>query len=179
MIGDYKYERGEMTDDHLLLKVERGWRTPNGETKCGTGSMKQNARQITNHLLNIIETYDIKSISDAGAGDLNWIQRIDWNIDYQGYDLYPRHKDVVKCDVTKKILRKSDLILCRHVLNHLSIDYVENAIYNFQQSGSKYLLITNCNNQERYWSENNFDLNLELLETRKDCQHWILQLYKL
>jgi hypothetical protein len=98
---------------------------------------------------------------------------------YQGYDLFPRHEAVKQFDITKEILEKSDLILCRHVLNHLSIDFSTCAINNFKASGSKYLLITNCNNQRNYWDTFDFKVDGELIETLKDCQHWDLELYKL
>ena len=178
MIGDYKYERGEMTDDHLLEKVTKGWVTRDNETECGSGSQKKNTKLVTKILHHIVKKYDIVTLSDAGAGDLNWIPD-NLNVLYQGYDLYPRHEAVVQFDITKEILEKSDLILCRHVLNHLSIDFSTCAINNFKASGSKYLLITNCNNQRNYWDTFDFKVDGELIETLKDCQHWDLELYKL
>ena len=148
MIGDYKYERGEMTDDHLLRKVTKGWVTRDNETECGSGSQKKNTKLVTKILHHIVKKYDIVTLSDAGAGDLNWIPD-NLNVLYQGYDLFPRHEAVKQFDITKEILEKSDLILCRHVLNHLSIDFSTCAINNFKASGLK------------------------------DCQHWDLELYKL
>tara|TARA_Y100000004_G_C8954234_1_gene430029 strand:- start:1695 stop:2195 length:501 start_codon:yes stop_codon:yes gene_type:complete len=166
-----------MNDKELMEKVVKGWRS--NETPCGAGSELENTKNVRKSLWLIIKKYKIKTVVDAGAGDLNWIKHMKWNVEYQGYDLYPRHESVIQFDLTKEILPKSDLILCRHVLNHLSPDYAQKCIDNFSKSGSKYLAVTNCDKQREMWQIT----GLELIETWLDFDHkrnnWCLEFYKL
>ena len=129
----------------------------------------------------MIKKYGITTISDVGAGDLNWIKRVDLKCNYKGYDLYPRHKDVIQFDATKDTVPQSDLILCRHVLNHLSIQYSERCLLNFQKSKSKYLLITNFDKQKDYWKQYNLKIETygyKKIKTYDECQTWDLELYE-
>lgn len=179
--ADYKHAHGydRMNDEQLHTKVKKGWRS--NETPCGSGSELKNAQLVIKLLPVLIKEYSIKSISDVGAGDLNWINHVQLNCSYQGYDLFPRHEDVLKFDATKEVPPQSDLILCRHVLNHLSIQYSEYVLSNFKRSKSKYLLMTNCENQKDYW--NQYGLNMETygfkkINTYDECQKWDLELYE-
>jgi hypothetical protein len=166
-----------MTDEELMQKVKKGWRSQ--ETPCGAGSEVRHTINVRESLLKIVEKYNIQTVVDAGAGDLNWMKYMDWDVDYKGYDLYPRHDSVKQFDLTKEILPESDLILCRHVINHLSIEYAQRCINNFQKSNSKYLAVTNCDRQRNWWQIE----GLELLETLLDFDHkrnnWCLEIYKL
>jgi len=168
------YDR--MTDEELLEKVKRGWQS--AETPCGSGSTIEATELIRSALPEIAKRYSIRTVSDAGAGDLHWIRSVAWSVDYQGFDLYPRHPDVAQFDITKQVLPRSDLILCRHVLNHLSIQYAERALANFRASRSTYLLMTNCDNQRRYWSQYGLSIGGPI-EKWKDTQHWDLEMYRL
>ena len=170
---EYAHGYDLMTDAELLVKVKKGWVCK--ETPCGAGSTIDNSIYVRSALQSIFSRYDIGSVVDAGAGDLNWARLVDWD-DYQGFDLYPRHEDVKQLDITKEVLPKSDLILCRHVLNHLSIEYAQRALDRFKQSGSKYLLMTMCDNQRGYWDHYGLKTS-DPVETFTDCQHWRLELY--
>jgi len=165
-----------MSDSDLLQKVTKGWKC--AETPCGTGSTIAQTTFIRASLPWIADEYGIQSVADAGAGDLHWIGLVDWDVEYRPYDLYPRHADVTRLDITKEVLPKSDLILCRHVLNHLSIQYSELAIALFRKSGSKYLLMTNCDNQLNYWQQYGLSVGEPIL-TLNDTRHWRLELYEL
>ena len=168
------YDR--MSDAELLSKVKKGWKSD--ETPCGSGSTIESTRLIRSYLPKIAEKYGIQTVVDAGAGDLHWIRGVLWDVDYQGFDLLPRHTDVIQFDITKDVLPKADMILCRHVLNHLSIQFSERAIENFRTSGSRYLLMTNCKNQRDYWKQYALAVG-DVIETWKDAQHWDLELYAL
>ncbi len=109
---------------------------------CGRGSLFENTAKTRNILNEIVKKYEIKSVADAGAGDLSWISATDWNVEYTPYDIRKWHPDIVLCDITMDILPKTDLILCRHVLNHLDNDLAKEARDRFDESGSKYLLLT-------------------------------------
>jgi len=160
-----------------MEKVVKGWRST--ETPCGAGSELRNTTNVRSSLLEIVKKYKVKTVVDAGAGDLNWMKHMEWDVQYQGYDLYPRHESVIQFDLTKETLPKSDLILCRHVLNHLSPDYAQKCIDNFSKSESKYLAVTNCNRQREMWQIT----GLEQIDTFLDFDHrrnnWELEIYKL
>ena len=160
-----------------MEKVVKGWRST--ETPCGAGSELRNTTNVRSSLLEIVKKYKVKTVVDAGAGDLNWMKHMEWDVQYQGYDLYPRHESVIQFDLTKETLPKSDLILCRHVLNHLSPDYAQKCIDNFSKSESKYLAVTNCDRQRKMWQIT----GLEQIDTFLDFDHrrnnWELEIYKL
>jgi len=166
-----------MNDRELIEKVVKGWRST--ETPCGAGSELRNTTNVRSSLLEIVKKYKVKTVVDAGAGDLNWMKHMEWDVQYQGYDLYPRHESVIQFDLTKETLPKSDLILCRHVLNHLSPDYAQKCIDNFSKSESKYLAVTNCDRQREMWQIT----GLEQIDTFLDFDHrrnnWELEIYKL
>lgn len=174
---DYTHAYDNLTDKELMAKVRKGWLCD--ETPCGTGSMVANTGRIQSLLPALCWFANVRSIVDAGAGDLNWIRHINFgDVEYQGFDLYPRHEAVKQADITRQILPKADLILCRHVLNHLSIEMSARALGRFRQSRSKYLLMTMCDNQRDYWDYYSFNPG-EPIATFKDCQHWRLELYEL
>lgn len=167
------YDR--LTDAELLQKVARGWRCD--ETPCGTGSTVANSAHVRALLPVLCWWYQIESVVDAGAGDLNWSRLVPWK-KYQGYDLFPRHPSVKRFDITKEVLPKADLIICRHVLNHLSIEMSERALANFRDSGSRYLLMTMCDQQADYWRQYGLQIRRPIARF-DDCQHWKLELHEL
>lgn len=165
-----------LNDEALMVKIKRGWQST--ETSCGSGSTIANSVYIRSLLPRLVDDYSIQSVADAGAGDLHWMPLVKWDVAYYPFDIYPRHPDVAKLDITKELLPRVDLILCRHVLNHLSIRMSKDAVENFRLSGSKYLLMTNCNKQRQYW--NQFELHIgEPIEMFDETQHWTLELYEL
>ena len=175
----HAHEYDKMTDESLMEKVKKGWKS--SETPCGSGSELKNAQYIIKLLPSLIDELNIKSISDIGAGDLSWMKQIQLNCNYKGYDLLPRHKDVIQFDATKEVVPQSDLILCRHVLNHLSIQYSERCLLNFQKSKSKYLLMTNFDKQKDYWKQYNLKMetyDYKKIKTYEECDKWELELYE-
>jgi hypothetical protein len=176
MSTDYKYGLDGMSFEVMLEKMTRGWMS--SETPCGSGSEIRNTQNIRSLLPEICRDYGIRSVNDAGAGDMRWIRLVGWAVDYRPFDLVPRRPEVTRLDITSEVMPKADLILCRHVLNHLSIRLAQKAIENFKASGSTYLLMTNNNNQRRYWSE--FDFNVgSPLASWHDTQSWDVELYEL
>jgi hypothetical protein len=90
---------------------------------------------------------------DLPCGDWNWMKEIDLsNIEYYGFDIveklikqnkqkYSNINFKVKNGI-KDDLPQVDLIMCRDLLQHLSIKEICNLLNNFIKSNSKYLLIT-------------------------------------
>lgn len=131
-----------LSDDEMMQRMQSGWRGGLSEgTICGQGSLLQNTAIIRSWLPDVCKRYEITSVCDAGAGDLHWIPRIDWDVDYKPFDLIPRSSEVGKIDITRRKLPNCDAILCRMVLNHLDDKRVDMAIKKFRKSG-KYLIAT-------------------------------------
>lgn len=126
------------------------------ESKSGPGSQLKNTKNIRKELPEIWKKYNIKSVLDVPCGDYNWMKTVKKEgIKYIGGDIVPKviaennkkYKDdntqFYKLDITKDKLPKSDMIICRDCLQHLSDENIKKAIENFKNSGSTYLLVTN------------------------------------
>ena len=123
-------------------KYVRGWTGGLPETECGYGSRVGVTKDQRKWLPEMAKKYGIKSVADIGAGDLNWIHLMDWDVDYTAYDLVPRHSSVIEFDLTSQIAPRVDCLLCLWVLNHMPYDASQAAIRNLKMSGSKYLIMT-------------------------------------
>ena len=179
---DYQYGYDGMTAERMLEKMQQGWRPrgPKDETRCGLGSTIEHAHLVMQLLPILATDEELRVINDAGAGDLNWMQHVDWpeGTVYRAFDLVPRHEEVRQFDITQQVLPEADLIICRHVLNHLSPKLALDALTNFRESGSKYLLMTNCVNQQVYWAT--YDLEIaKPINSWRDATKWWLELHDL
>jgi len=124
-------------------EFKRGWSSGLPETPCGFGSKLSETKKQREWIPGILKKYRIKSIADIGAGDLNWIRRMDMgNVTYLPFDLVPRHPSVTQFDLVKQVPPKVDMIMCLWVLNHLPADDCLKAIANIKASGAKYLMMT-------------------------------------
>ena len=117
------------------------WLSGLPETPCGRGSTLASTESVREALPELVQKYGIRTVVDAGAGDLNWVQRVNWDVEYYPFDLIPRHPKVQQADITRDVLPVCDLILCRHVLNHLQRFDVQQALKHFRDAGT-YLLAT-------------------------------------
>lgn len=149
------------TDEAIHERMTKGWGggLPRG-TPCGAGSTLERTADVRARLPELVQEYGIRSVCDAGAGDLHWIEHVPWTVEYRAFDLVPRHPRVAEIDITREWLPVCDLILCRMVLVHLDPERVQRALALFRQSG-KYLLAT------QHRGENRFHPN-------KDYQEWNL-----
>ena len=126
-----------------IEKYTKGWGSGLPETKCGSGSTLGKTKIQRRFIEDTIKKYDIKTIADIGAGDLNWIKKTDLQgASYQAYDLIPRNENVIEFNIIEEIAPKADLLLCFWVLNHLPIESSRKAIANLLNSGSRYLMMT-------------------------------------
>lgn len=153
-----------ISDEELLRMMQRGWRGGKGEkTDCGRSSMMEYTKNIRAWLPMVCTDYGIATVNDAGAGDLHWMQHMHWNVDYNAYDLVPRHSYVKQWNILEQPLPPSDAILCRMVLNHFDKGRVAVAIENFRLS-AKYLIAT-------HFVGDNINCNREF--TRLDLTQWL------
>jgi len=126
-----------------ISKYQKGWIGGLPETPCGSGSKLSNTIAQRKWIGKLIKTYKIKTIADIGAGDLNWIKKIDLKgIEYTPYDLVPRQPDVKKFDCIQQVPPKVDMLMYLWVLNHFPYDHCKKALENIFKSGAKYLLMT-------------------------------------
>jgi len=142
-------------NDNNIEKYQKAWQSGLPETPCGSGSKMENTKQQREWIPEIIKNFNIKTISDIGAGDLNWISTIGLpdDVTYTPYDLVPRHPKVVEFDLLANVPPKSDLIICLWLLNHLPREQQEIAMENIKSSGSRYLMITNTPKWNQYYIE--------------------------
>ncbi len=120
-----------------------GWVGGLPETKCGYGSRLDQTVEQRAWLKTIFAKYEIKSIADIGAGDLNWIKTMDLSgIEYQAFDLVIRDDSVTRFDLIQEVPPKVDCIMCLWVLNHMDFDQCRIALKNLHSAGAKYLIIT-------------------------------------
>lgn len=149
------------------------------ESKSGPGSEKIQTEQIRKELPILIKKFCIKTILDAPCGDFNWMNLLgikNYINQYIGIDIVEKliesnnrlYKDnkisFMYSNLVLDKLVKSDLILCRDCLVHLSLKDALLAIKNFKNSNSKYLLLTNYSNidfnkdtYDGHWRALNFE----------------------
>lgn len=128
-----------------------------GESPSGQGSYLDATRSLRVALPTLLDRYEIRSMVDAGCGDFNWMKVMDPGslLDtYYGVDIVPSliaenqalySRSNVKflvMDLVTTIPPKTDLIFCRHLLQHLPFSDCEAMLSNFRASGAKYLLAT-------------------------------------
>jgi hypothetical protein len=130
----------------MYERMKDGWRAgiPDG-TICGNGSTMAHTANIRKWLPKIIKQYDIKTLCDAGAGDMHWIKKTELGCTYKPFDLIPRDESIKQIDITAK--PKCDAILCRMVLNHLDEERILMALAQFRKA-APYLIATQFNGED-------------------------------
>jgi hypothetical protein len=121
----------------------------------GPGSTLQWSANARAALADVIHDFGITSLLDAPCGDRTWIVAVDLSgVRYTGVDIVPelieQHR-ASNCgndlqfevlDVVTTVPPEHNLILCRHLLNHLCPGDVMSALANFSASGARWLLTT-------------------------------------
>lgn len=130
-----------ITDKEKFIK---GWEGGLPETPCGSGSTLSFTKPQRDWIPKIVEKYNIKSIIDVGAGDLNWwpLMKLPEDVRVEHVDLVPRHKDVWQLDLVNEVPPKFDLIVVLWVINHLPYEHALSALRNIKASGCRYLMTT-------------------------------------
>lgn len=137
--------------DPRLDVFASGWPGQAIDTVCGWGSSEPHTQLVRKGFLNIVATYGLSKVADAGCGDLAWISMVDLTgIDYTGYDVHERttwpelrshgYRLEIR-DVTTTPLPRCDLVICRDVFIHLPNDMIAAALAGFRKS-ARYLLTT-------------------------------------
>jgi len=140
--------------DHQAGKWEEHYAQDfDGETLSGDGSSWENTKEIRQALPLIFIRRKIHTFTDIPCGDWNWMRHVDLSgVDYLGCDVvpeviqsnrecFPEHSFQVLNLVTE-VPRRSDLILCRDLLFHLSNKWILQALANIRASQSEWLMST-------------------------------------
>lgn len=124
------------------------------ESRSGPGSRLDRTEKIREALPELAIQYHISTVLDIPCGDFNWMQLVDWNVDYTGADIVPElinqnqnlygktDRRFLTLDILKDPLPKVDLVICRDCLVHFSYQDIFRAIKNLKASGATYLLTT-------------------------------------
>lgn len=132
-------------------------------SRSGRGSDLDQTKRIQDELPKLLRKYGVESLTDLPCGDQNWISKVDLDgFNYVGADivaslieenneLYSReNRTYIELDITREIPPRSDLILCRDLLVHLSTKEIHKALRNIKLSGSTYLLTTTFTGNRNY-----------------------------
>ena len=144
---------GERVFDDIYERAQWG-RNRKGLGTSGSGSTLNATLLYRVFLQCLLKANAIRSVVDAGCGDWEFSQTVDWSgIDYKGYDVVERvivqntqrfaaaniqffHGSVVELD-----LPAADLIICKHVLQHLPTRDVQQVLAKLKKY--KHILLTN------------------------------------
>lgn len=128
------------------------------ESISGPGSTERATRATREWLRRIITCESIRTIADIPCGDHNWLRHVDLTpeTEYTGYDIVDSVLDKARENAPKRRFRRLnaitdiparyDLIICRDLLVHLTLQNGQNVLENFKKSGSLYLAVTNFPN---------------------------------
>lgn len=129
-------------------------RNDEGVGFSGGGSLIINTRQYITRLTQFMKEHAITSVVDAGCGDWEFSRYIDWTgIDYIGYDVVNHiiqknqqrfgapNIQFVHANFVTEDLPEADLLLCKHVLQHLPNRDIITFLKQIKKF--KYCLITN------------------------------------
>ncbi len=163
-----------MFDLNVIKNFEKiysnnSWNMGQNESKSGLGSTKLWTKHFSDALINLIKEKNIKNILDCSCGDWNWMKEISNNfvkyvgidcvqsvIDYNNKNYSNNNIEFICVDMNtymNSITQKFDLVIIRHTLEHLPLQYAIDAV-SISKNISKYSFITS-------YSENiiNKDLN--------------------
>jgi SAM-dependent methyltransferase len=115
-----------------VYKTGRWGRNAAGEGFSGAGSSEKATALYREFLTQFMKEHGVTSVVDAGCGDWTFSQLVDWTgIDYKGYDIVGSviEQDKQKfakpniqffqADIIEADLPPADLLISKHVLQHL------------------------------------------------------------
>jgi hypothetical protein len=149
-----------MSTNEVFTGIYKSNHWKSSESISGTGSEIKQTESLINDLDKLLTDMNIVSVLDLPCGDFKWMQKVDLSkIDYVGADIVEeliknnikqyKERENLKFIVLNLItdpLPKSDMIIVRDCLVHLSYEDINSAIKNIKSSGSKYLLTTTFTN---------------------------------
>lgn len=160
---DNKIKSISSTEERFNL-IYRSNHWNNLESISGNGSTYVYTEKLRSELPNLFSDFNIKNILDAPCGDFNWMKEVIRSVDinYTGGDivkplvmrLNKKYKDsktsFIHIDLIKDKIPRTDLMICRDCLFHLSIKDIDKVIDNFIESKTTYLLTTTHVNNNNF-----------------------------
>lgn len=175
--------------------VTNKWR--GNESISGPGSSTDQTRVIIRELPLLLRDLDAQTLLDIPCGDFNWMRNVPLeNISYIGADIVEQiikqnnekygNKNISfrKLDLIRDELPRTDVILCRDGIVHLSFDDAFEALRNICRSRSKYLVTTTFTQRSTntdiitgQWRTLNlqvrpFELSSPLNVINEECTEW-------
>jgi len=150
---DFNHKKINPTTRDIFTKIYMNYGWGSSESRSGPGSTLEQTENIRSEIKKLIAKYNIKSITDFGCGDLNWIHLLFDEIEqYTGCDIvqesiqtnsrkFPKYQ--FKClDLAKDEIPQSDLLIVREVIGHQPLETGVEILENIRKSKCKYLLST-------------------------------------
>ncbi|MPZ13435.1 MAG: methyltransferase domain-containing protein [Chloroflexi bacterium] len=139
------------------------------ESVSGHGSELSETVDVRQAVARVLDRYRVRSVVDAGCGDLNWQRHVPGLLDrtrYLGLDVVTelitrnrqRHGNqrvrFAHADITRDPIPPADLVICRDCMVHLTNAQILRALQHVVASGSAHLLATTYSaepvNQDRF-----------------------------
>lgn len=147
--------RGRADHRAVFEAIHRSQAWGDGESASGPGSTRERAASFVPDLLDLIRDLEVRVLVDAPCGDFNWMAPVADAVErYVGVDVVraligvnaERHAGSNRvfqvADLTRDVLPRGDLVLCRDCLVHFSLADIRRAIGRLRASGAEYLLTT-------------------------------------
>jgi hypothetical protein len=146
-----------MSNKEIFSKIYKNeeWGGQGDTPLSGPGSSLWYTEQLRSAFPGIIEQFNVKTLFDAGCGDLTWMGTLVDTLDikYIGADVvdflieknrakFP-NLDLRVMDITVDPLPQADMMLCRDCMFHMSFKDIYATLNNFLRSGTP-LLFTTC-----------------------------------
>lgn len=141
--------------ERVFTEIYRSNAWGGGESVSGPGSSRQRAADFQAELAAALRDLGARVLLDAPCGDFNWIGPLADAVDrYIGVDVVPeliaenrrRHgsarRRFLRLDMVRDPLPRSDVVLCRDGLVHLTTADIRRALANLRRSGARYLIAT-------------------------------------
>jgi len=144
-------------------------RHPSGLGSSGPGSTELVTREYRKFIETLIRQEGIKTVVDAGCGDWEFSQHIDWGgAQYIGIDVSSVVLDRVIAQYSKpnimfseaslvEVLPPADLLIVKDVLQHLPIDDISKFIHNNLRPG-RYKIAVLTNDRAANGADNNSNI---------------------
>lgn len=120
----------------------------------GTGSSLEATANLRATLPDLVDRLKARKLVDIGCGDFTWMSRVELPCEYLGVDIVPwlvernqqnygsDSRNFIVRDVVAEPAPQGDLLLCREVLFHLSLEDGVAALRNMLASGCSHVLLT-------------------------------------
>lgn len=147
---------GQVAVQNCFVDIYKNNKWNSFETRSGPGSVVSVTAELRQLLRETLRTLGVRTLVDAGCGDLNWNASVTTELDlYLGFDVvqelivhnriqFSQRKNHFfnTADICHDQLPRADAILCRNTLTHLTNRLVRTALKNLKHSEARYLLTT-------------------------------------